>query len=454
MRVIFKSTRYYYWLISGFFRKYSKITVIVFVIAFFAILFSRSVVDSLTYVFTLKKIKIGLLEQRTRERIPPSVLTKISMPIVDLDKKNNFKPGLAKKWIVSDGGKKYRFIFPDKLAWRDGMPFKVQDIDLAQFDFTNIKVEYINDKEILFLLEQPLSNFPGLLTVPVIRSDLVGINGQYKISRIKREYGEIRSITLLPNESGLPVLVYKLNNTQDDLILAYKMGEVDFIVTNNQVMSDTFKKWRNTKIEESIDYQKIVTIFINTQKTPFDNRNLRSAIALGIDYSKLEMFGPRAFSPISPISWAYNPSVRELNFEPEISASLVEKNNSTDKLVKLYSPYELNKVAEIIRKDLNNTGLNVEVKYSNYLPSDYDLFLTIWELPQDPDQYIFWHQTQKLGNFSKLKNLKIDKALEDGRSVISKNTRREIYYKFQDTIIEEVPAVFLFFPKQYSIIRK
>ncbi len=454
MRVFFKSTRYYYWLVSGFIRKYSKVMAVVFVIAFFALLFSRSIVDSFAYILNLNKMKVGLLAQGNRERIPSEVLANISTPIVAFDEKGRFKAALANRWTVEDDGKEYVFMFPKDLRWQDGSPFRVQDIDFSIFNFTDIKAEILDDSTIRFKLKERLSNFPSLLTVPVIKNNLVGINGRYKLSRVKYQFGEVKSVNLIPLESGLPFLIYKFYNTQDDLALAYKLGEVDAMSVNSKDLAEYFRKWRNTEITESVDYRRIVTLFLNNQKAPFDNKNLRSAIALGINYHNFAEEGSRAFSPITPISWVYNPEVKEYNYEPEISASLVEKNNSSDKAITLHTSYELNRLAEGIRADLNETGLKVEIRYVNYIPTDYDMFLTIWEPPVDPDQYVFWHQTQRVGNLSRLKNVKADLLLEQGRKEISPTKRRQIYYKFQELIVDEVPAVFLYFPKKYTIQRK
>jgi len=95
----------------------------------------------------------------------------------------------------------------------------------------------------------------------------------------------------------------------------------------------------------------------------------------------------------------------------------------------------------------------VDLRYLSYIPTDYQLFLTIWEPPIDPDQYVFWHQTQQQGNFRKLKNVKIDKLLEDGRNELSRTKRKQVYDKFQEVMVEEVPAVFLIYPDRFLIER-
>jgi len=451
---LFKRTRYYYWLIGGFIRKYAKIMVIVFVIAFFALFFSRTIIDSFTQIFSINKKSVGILKQANNEQIPLEILQMISIPIVTYDTQGRLKPGLAKKWKVNDNGREYTFYFPKDLVWEDGSLFMVTDIDEELIKFPNIKTEIINDYTLKFTLPSSLANFPALLTTPVLKQNLTGINGQYKISRVKYDHGEMERVTLLPMESGLSQLTYKMYNTQDDLKLAYQLGEIDKLVTNDQKTASFFKKWRNSNVEGTTDYNRIITIFVNTRKNPFDNKNLRGAIAFGIDYDQLAKFGERAFSPVLPFSWAYNSEVKEYNYEPEISANVIEQSQLSKKPVTLITSYELEGIAETISKSLNKVGFPLEIRYLNYLPTDYELFMTIWEPPIDPDQYVFWHQTQNQLNYSRLKNVKIDKLLEDGRQEISPTKRKQIYQKWQEVMAEELPAIFLFFPKKYTISRK
>lgn len=454
MKRFARSLRYYWWLISGFIRKHLPIISVVFVVAFFGIFFSRAFAANLNYFFNFRKTKVGILLQGDTSRMPLGVLQRISSALVGYDDKGRLKPQLLAKWNISEQGKRFTCIFPKNLVWADGTAFRAHDIDKNSISFPNVQTTILNDTSIQFDLKDPLVNFPSLLTVPIIKNNFVGIGGAYKIGYIKYEFGEIKSVNLQPLERGVPYLVYKLYNTQDEMILAYKLGEIDTFVSNDKAIPDQFASWRNTTVTEAIDYQKMVVIFINNQKAPFDNKNLRQAIAQLIDYPKLEADGSRSYSPIFPYSWAYNADLKTYNYEPEIAKSLVEKNNADGQKLKIFAPYELNQTAETVNQNLKAVGFAPDLRYINYIPTDFDLFLTLWEPPIDPDQYVFWHQTQKASNLSGFKNVKADKFLEDGRSELSQTKRKQIYIKFQDLLAEEVPAVFLYFPKLYTVTRK
>jgi peptide/nickel transport system substrate-binding protein len=82
------------------------------------------------------------------------------------------------------------------------------------------------------------------------------------------------------------------------------------------------------------------------------------------------------------------------------------------------------------------------------------MLLTVWSPPPDPDQYYFWHSTQEVGNITHYKNVRIDKLLEDGRKTLNINERKKIYKDFQRIIMDDHPALFIYYPYSYTIEKK
>lgn len=74
-------------------------------------------------------------------------------------------------------------------------------------------------------------------------------------------------------------------------------------------------------------------------------------------------------------------------------------------------------------------------------------------MPKDPDQYILWHSDQ-VNNIVRYKNLRIDKLLEDGRSVTNINERKEIYSDFQKYLMDDLPASFFINLRSIGCIAK
>lgn len=100
------------------------------------------------------------------------------------------------------------------------------------------------------------------------------------------------------------------------------------------------------------------------------------------------------------------------------------------------------------------TNLNIvsaQSIQSNVIKSrSYQILLYGIILGSDPDQYPFWHSSQigpsglNLANYS---NKEVDALLEDGRITNNPEIRKEKYFKFQEIIINDLPAIFLYTQK-------
>ncbi|MBU1256269.1 hypothetical protein KKA49_01115, partial [Patescibacteria group bacterium] len=108
--------------------------------------------------------------------------------------------------------------------------------------------------------------------------------------------------------------------------------------------------------------------------------------------------------------------------------------------------------AEEIKNSINIPNLKVNVRVVSSIPENFQLFLTTFDIPPDPDQYPFWHSTQA-GNVGKSTSEKLDKLLEDGRTTLDPNVRKTIYHEFQRVFAEELPAIVLFQPQHVNLSR-
>ncbi|MBU0597216.1 hypothetical protein KJ641_01930 [Patescibacteria group bacterium] len=79
----------------------------------------------------------------------------------------------------------------------------------------------------------------------------------------------------------------------------------------------------------------------------------------------------------------------------------------------------------------------------------YDILLYGVILGNDPDQYPFWHSSQidfPYLNLAGYVNRDADKLLEEAREAADEEAVIEAYKKFQDLILEDLPAIFLYTP--------
>jgi ABC-type transport system substrate-binding protein len=79
----------------------------------------------------------------------------------------------------------------------------------------------------------------------------------------------------------------------------------------------------------------------------------------------------------------------------------------------------------------------------------------MWNIPSDVNQYFVWHSSQKTkSNITQYENQKVDKLLEEFRATDSASLQRKDMSDFQNKIVSDSPAIFLYYPYIYTIKRK
>ncbi len=451
MTLLKKKFRYFYWLFSGFTKKNLRLLILSFVFSFFLILLSINFFPFLSSFFFKKQEKIGLVGKFTLQNPPNEVTNLISNSLLTVNEKGGIMPVLVKFWEVSPDGKVYRFYLKPDLYWNDGKKFTAHDIN---YRFKEVSIKPIDENTLEFKLDQPLSIFPIYLSKVILKYPLKGVAGLYEVENYKLNKGNLTMLRLSPNKVGIPYKIYKFYDTEDRLITAYKKGEVNVIKTSRKSIVDLFSSWRNSKIKKSVDYNQILTLFFNTNSDILSSKEIRKSLAYATPY--FEELGEQASGPIPPMSWAHSTNLKKYPFNLEKAESLFNKNTSASLSaeVNLYTFYDYISVAEQVKQNYEEIGLKVNLSVLSYLPQKFDLLLTMWNPSSDPDQYYFWHSTQREGNITNYKNLKVDKLLEDGRKVINVEDRKKIYTQFQEVIMDDLPAHFIYYPYIYTIERK
>ena len=423
-----KTFRYYYWLFLEFIKKYSRLILMSFFIGFISLIGFLSVSPYLKLMFN-KQESIGLLGKYDFTNLPDEVMTKVSNGLVTISEKGEIIPVLANSWEVKDNGKQYRFYLKNNLLWNDDKKFTASDIN---YQFSDVKIEVV-DKNILdFHLSKPLSIFPTYLSKPLVRPPLIGIAGFYKLGKYKMTNGYLTDLTLVPNTKDLTTIKYKFYGNESDLVTAYKKGEINKMTLTKKSVADTFINWKNSKIIKTVDHTRLLTLFFNNKEKMFANKDIKDAFAMMIDYQALAESGEIARGPISPTSWAYNSDLKTNTYDIETATKIVknEAESTESAQLNLLTSYDYYDAADNIAGEIKKTGLKVDINMISYEhPDNFDLLLVFWKVPQDPDQYYFWHstQTQKGGNIGNYKNVNLDKLLVVGRTTIIIEERSKFY---------------------------
>lgn len=426
--------------------------ILAFLVRFRIVIFTGIIFGCLIFIFALhvlpgihfsKTKNIGYTGRYAVDDLPYEISSLISKGLVSVDPSGDVHGELAQSWKEENGGKRWIFTLKDNLKWQDNKTITANDIN---YNFEDVNITKDANK-ITFDLNEAYVPFIVLLEKPIFKKGLLG-TGDWKVKNLSVKGGNIQQINL---QKGSEKQNIKFFPTEDQLKFAFKMGEID--EARNLTSPIPFDSWKNVSIKQTVKNDQVVVIFFNTTDSFLADKNFRLALNYAIDKGS---YTSRALGPINPQSFYYNPQVKSYDFDMEKAKSLfkdVADKLPKDYVLKLISSPNLIDTADSISKMWRDLGVNSSVLVSSVIPSDYQAFITVFDIPKDPDQYSLWHSTQTQTNITNYKNLRIDKLLEEGRVETNKEDRKKTYLDFQRFLLEDSPAIFLYHPIWYNVTR-
>jgi peptide/nickel transport system substrate-binding protein len=284
--------------------------------------------------------------------------------------------------------------------------------------------------------------------------------GDYRLGKINITSGFIQSLTLVSSHSDEATINYEFFPSEDAIRLAYLLGEVTEIdgISTSTTQSMNLHNFHNTQITKNPNYNQLVTLFFNNDDGTLSNKKLRLALMSATPTKFSE--GQSAYLPYSPLSKYYNKNITPRTEDFAYAKSLLQPSTSSlsgqvkpPSILTIQTFARYQSVAQSIAKAWKNLGINTQIQIVDGMPNQYQVFLGDFTIPQDPDEYTLWHS---LGpdNITHYKNLRIDDLLESGRETVDENKRKSIYDDFQKYLLDDAPAVFLYYPDEYTIVRK
>lgn len=379
---------------------------------------------------------------------------------------------LAESWSVEEKGKVYIVKLKRNEFWQDKTPIRAQDVIFTYKlmpDLRKVTLDAIDDFTIKFTLPEPFSTFPQVLTRGILpqhiwkdkelRSSKYNLepvgSGSYRLEKVSLGKNRIDSLLFkvqapLHSNTSYPSrhLKYLFFDSVDDLLNAYKMGQIDRFETTDPAIAEAFKSWPNTQISTTPQEgpslaQPVIFFNLRNKNSPVANLYLRQTLA-----HQLPKGGLQLGTPLPQNHWAYA--------QHSIPPAGAKLDNQKINLLYLKGAEQL--ISSITRAW---EPLSVNTQPTTFPPEteDWDVLVALIEIPPDPDQYIYWHSTQtdiqKGGlNLSGYQNRRVDKALEDGRHLLNKNERQAAYNVVQRWLAEDVPAIFIQPLTTYTISRR
>lgn len=439
-----KRFRFYWHLVWEFIRRH-----LVIVVGLLVLIGATILLDLKFSLLQRKILRIGLTGQYETQTLPSQITHLISQGLVSVGPDGSYSPAIAKDWQINNEGKEYVFWLQENLVWDDGRPLSAQDIN---YSYQDLSVIAQDKKTLIIKLQEKFSPLLTLLSQPIFKKNLIGLGGKYQTKKIIYRGNFINTLTLKPKNNSQPWLKIKFYPDERTLRNAFKLGEIDVVwgvADPGQLLL-----YPNIKTQAELTTQQYNAIFFNLDDELLGFKPLRQALS----YATPKPQGKsRAKGPISPDSWAYNDFVKTYDLDLDHAKQLLKDNKEDlpeEIEITLSTLPHLLEVAEKIKQSWEQIGVKTNVQVVNFIPDNFQALLITQAIPQDPDQYWFWHSSQTKTNLTRLANPRIDQLLEEGRQVMDLKERREKYLDFQRFLLEESPAVFISYPTYHYIYRQ
>jgi len=299
-----------------------------------------------------------------------------------------------------------------------------------------------------------------------------GTNKSEILERVIENQGQIVNSPILPEIFNLnpPAKIYEFNLEKAKEIL----NKAGFLENEQGLREKIIKKEREFEFKNDLKLgsrgeevrklqeclAKDPEIYPGGEITGFFGNSTKKAVIKFQEKYKKEVLEPGGFKEgTGMVGEATRRKLNEICF-PEIRETLSLKFSlaTADQSI-------LIETAEILKDQWKNLGIEVEIKKFDrptlereiIKKRDYEALLFGQVLPLILDPFPFWHSSQKIDpglNLALYENETVNKLLEQAREILNSEERAKKYQEFQDILIEEAPAIFLFSPDYPYFISK
>ena len=262
-------------------------------------------------------------------------------------------------------------------------------------------------------------------------------------------------------------------------LLELRKGSVDFV--QNDIPPELVRSFEQdgrftVQASPSSTYKYIG---INLKHPILSRREVRQAMAHAIDRAAIIdhlLLGQAtpASGLLCPSNPFYVPDLATYEYDPELAMRMLDgaglpRDPQTGHrfaiTFKTSKDEQSNQIAQIIQQQLENVGVEVEIKslewatfYNDIISGNFDVYSLTWVGVTDPDFFYdaFYSKSAppngvNRGHFS---NPDVDRLTEQGRCELDAARRFETYRQVQQIIAEELPYIPLWYPYNVAIMTK
>ncbi|MGC9027954.1 MAG: ABC transporter substrate-binding protein [bacterium] len=422
--------------------------------------------------------------------------------LIRFDRNGDTVPQLAERFYIKDN-KTIEFILKKGITFQNGEPFTSEDVYATLYRIINSdtyspytealshieQVVIQGPYRLLIRLKEPYEPIFSALTIGILPHKLAGEKhlsieeligtGPYRLEK----YSQSRYIELKAYQHywrGSPHIkriIFRI--IPDDLtrILELEKGSIDLLV--NAVPPDavnTLKKNEHIRIitGSGNDYEYLG---FNMRDPILKIKSVREAIAYAINrqaiikYVLFDQAEP-ANSILPPWNYAYNPDVKQYNYDPVKARYLLDhagfalKNGYRFSLDFKTSNNPLSiRVAQAIAYQLEQIGIKVHLRsyewatfYSDIRHGNFQVYTLRWVGVMDPDILYYAFDSHSFPPYGANRgyyiNPEVDQLIEQARQTLNIKQALPLYRRVQSIVAQDLPYISLWYMKDITAMQK
>lgn len=446
----------------------------------------------------------------------PQILESMFAGLVDYDLEGKIVPDLADHWTVSDDGTTFRFVLHEGVRFHDGEELTADDVKrsveralhpsapnpysnyfasiVGYAAFNGGKAEHLEGVTVdgryvvTFRLEKPDAAFLPVLAMPPTRPVFRSAGSRYAdtwhpcgagpFKLLPGGWDRGRQITVVRHEGyfrpGLPYLdavrtLFHVNTTSQ----RFKFTSGDQDILRDFLAPDILKYQADPRWKPFGEYEidkQVAGLAMNTEMAPFDDVELRRAVASALDRDQLVLIRasnlrPASF-PVPPAVEGYDASLKGQRFD--YAAALEHMRRAgypydpatrtggypTPIPYLTYAQGIDEYMVQVVMQQLARIGIRLDVRVVNYAT-----FLALGgRRHQTAFGPQFWAQDypeagsfleplfhsrsineEDSNNHAFYKNPRVDELIDRARRELDVERRKKIYGEAQEIICDEAP---------------
>jgi ABC-type transport system substrate-binding protein len=442
--------------------------------------------------------------------------------LVDYDKNAKVVPDLAERYEVAEGGSVYRFFLREGVLFHDGTEVLAEDVKrsierslhpstpgpfsylyepIVGFEaYTTKKADHLDGVVVegryvvAIHLKEPDSRFLFTVALPPLRpvcrsagdrySDTWAPCGAGPFKILPGAWERGRNITLTRHEGyfkpGRPYLdavAWIFNVSRSVEVYKFQDGDIDSTRELGDGDVGRFARDPRWKPYTAFDADKSVTgEFMNTEIPPFDNVEVRRAVAAAIDREHYHLIKPISLSPatqaIPPSVPGYDPTFKGQAYDYQAALEHMKRagypydpatgKGGYEPVIPYYAYTQGTNVyaAQILQQELARIGLRLDLRLVNFptflslagrrkadamsapgwqmdYPDPSDFFDPIFASDAISDEGSF--------NYAFYKNPALDDLLKRAHHELDQKARYALYGEANRIVCDDAPEAFTFF---------